>query len=353
MTVSFYPYLILIGASILAASAWLLNRARLQTRLGKQLVRLNEDLQYDVPDFLRQCWPSLKAGGFTGLQWRLEWFGAALEGSKGKVEQSCLRETFEVQEVTLQVMLYHKKNGWEQKYFSQVMADHLFLLLRMDLWIKLGTVRSTFDQTAKLTVFLQHDMKNMLQLVSLAADQLENRTPEQSERLLKALAVSVPAIRDRARHMLHALLNHSASGSRCNISLVPTFEQIAAMYELTVTITGEATASVPEDALQSIVDNLLGNYAWQLRHHQAQKMDLHITLQIQGENVRVEIGDRLGKPCQWPERLFEPFWSEHGAGRGIGLYQSRQLAISAGGSLTVSTSTQEPLIFTLIIPAGL
>lgn len=352
MTVSVYPYLILAGASILIAAAWLLYRARVQTKLGQQLVRLNEELQYDVPDFLRQCWPSLKTGGFSGLRWQLEWFGATLEGKDGNVQHSSLSETFEVQDVTLHVELFHKKHGWEQKYFSQVMSDHLFLLLRMDLWIKLGTVRSTFDQTARLTVFLQHDMKNMLQLVSLAADQLENRTPEQSERLLKGLQVSVPAIRDRAKHMLHALLNHSAGGNKSNISFAPAFQEIASMYELTLAVSGEATVSVSEEALHSIVDNLLGNYAWQLRHRQAQDMDLYIKLQAIGDLVRVEIGDRHGKPCQWPERLFEPFWSEHGTGRGIGLYQSRQLAIAAGGSLCVSTSTKEPLVFTLELPVG-
>ena len=123
------------------------------------------------------------------------------------------------------------------------------------------------------------------------------------------------------------------------------------MYELPVTISGEATVSLPEEALHSIVDNLLGNYSWQLRHQENQDMDLRISLRAEDENVRVEIGDRHGKHCQWPERLFEPFWSEHGAGRGIGLYQSRQLAMSAGGSLSVSASTQDPLVFTLVLPA--
>lgn len=355
MTINVYPYLILVGVSFLVAAAWLLNRARTQTRLGQQLVRLNETLHYDVPDFLRRCWPILQAGGFSGLRWQLQWFGVTLEGAAGKVDEQegCLSESFDVEEVTLQVELFHGKHDWEQKYFNRVMADHLFLLLRMDLWIKHGTVRSTFEQTAKLTVFLQHDMKNMLQLVSLAADQLENRRPEQNERLLQSLALSVPAIRDRAGHMLHALLNDSVGGSKRNIALAPTFYQVAALYELKVTVTGEATASVPEEALHSIVDNLLGNYSWQLRHRKSQDMDLHIRLEIEEGQVRVAIGDRHGTPCQWPERLFEPFWSEHGAGRGIGLYQSRQLAIAAGGSLTVSTSTQEPLVFTLTLPLGL
>ena len=59
---------------------------------------------------------------------------------------------------------------------------------------------------------------------------------------------------------------------------------------------------------------------------------------------------RLGKPVRYPERLFEPFWSEHGRGRGIGLYQSRQLVTSEGGSLEAITRDDQPLRFVLMLP---
>ena len=352
MTISdLYPYLILVGASILAATAWLLFRAREQTRRGQELVQLNEQLSFDLPDFLRQCWPALKAGGFEGLSWRLEWFGASLSGDEGRVTEGVLYQHFEVQEINLDIRLYHRKRGWEQRYFTQVMADNFFLLVRMDIWIKLGTVRGTFDQTAKMTVFLQHDMKNLMQLVSLAAGQLESQVEGQEKKLLGSLQKTIPAIRDRTRHMLNALVSARNKGAKQAVNVVEVVRDTAAMLELTVSIHGEAVVAVSEESLHSILENLLGNYASLLARDGAKPQDLQIRVGGDGENAQIEIEDLQGEPFPFPERLFEPFWSEHGRGRGIGLYQSRQLASTEGGSLEAIARPDQPLRFILKLPA--
>ena len=52
---SLYPYLILIGISIIVATLWLLGQARRRARITNELVALNEELEFDLPDFLRQC----------------------------------------------------------------------------------------------------------------------------------------------------------------------------------------------------------------------------------------------------------------------------------------------------------
>ena len=352
-TVSLYPYLILVGASIIAATAWLLYRARAQTKRGQELVKLNEELSFDLPDFLRRCWPALKSGGFQGLSWRLEWFGASLSGEEGQIAEGVLYQHFEVQEINLDIRLYHSKRGWEQRYFTQVMADNFFLLVRMDIWIKLGTVRGTFDQTAKMTVFLQHDMKNLMQLVSLAAGQLENQVEGQEKKLLTSLQKTIPAIRDRTRHMLAALVSASSKGGKKSVDVVEVLQETATMFELNVSIHGQAVAAVSEESLHSILENLLGNYASLLAREGAKPQDLQIHVESDGHNVQLEIEDRCGEPFHYPERLFEPFWSEHGRGRGIGLYQSRQLATIEGGSLDAIARPDQPLRFILKLPAEL
>ncbi len=352
-TVDLYPYLILVGATIIAATGWLLYRARAQTKNGQELVRLNEELQFDLPNFLKQCWPALEAGGFEGLSWRLQWFGVSISGEQGRVTDGVLYQHFEVQEINLDIRLYHSKRGWEQRYFSQVMADNFFLLVRMDIWIKLGTIRGTFDQTAKMTVFLQHDMKNLMQLVSLAAGQLENQVPGQEKKLLLSLEKSIPSIRDRAQHMLNALLNAQAKGKTLSIDVVAMLKETASMLELPIEVTGEAMATVSDEALHSIFENLLGNYA-SLRSRNADKtQNLQIEVRESSESIIVEMEDRNGDPFLYPERLFEPFWSERGQGRGIGLYQSRQLALAEGGNLDAIASPDKPLRFVLTLPREL
>lgn len=353
MTISdLYPYFILIGASILAATARVLYRSREQAKRGQELVQLNERISFDLPDFLKQCWPVLERGGFVGLDWRLEWFGAAISGESGVLTEKVLYQHFEVQEINLDIRLYHNKRGWDQRFFSQLMADTFFLLLRMDIWIKLGTVRGTFDQTAKMTVFLQHDMKNLMQLVSLAAGQLDRQVPGQEEKLIASLKKTVPSIRDRTQHMLNALVSSKGSGKKDSIDVSAAVQNVASLFELPVVIFGSATASISNEALQSILENLLGNYATMLLQKDALPQDLQISIEQNSSTVKVQIEDRLGKPVKYPERLFEPFWSEHGRGRGIGLYQSRQLVTAEGGSLVAFTREDQPLRFVLTLLAS-
>lgn len=352
MIIDLYPYLIIVGSSILAATAWLLYRARLQTKSIQELVRLNEEVQFDLPDFLRKCWPTLASGNFAGMSWQLDWFGEPVSGTEGVITERVLTQHFEVQEIALNIQLYYQKHGWEQRYFSQVIADNLFLLLRMDMWIKLGTIRGTFDQTAKMTVFLQHDMKNLLQLVSLAADQLESPLAGQEGKLLQSMQSTIPAIRDRATHMLKAFGHESRMGRRDSVDLAEMLRQSSLMYELNATVEGAGCARVSMESLHSIVENLLSNYAWQARQPSTAVMDLHIRIQPSAGKLLVEFEDLNGNPCVWLERLFEPFWSERGKGRGIGLYQSRQLANAADGSLEVRVAADRPLCFVLTLPGA-
>tara|TARA_R110002072_G_scaffold301164_3_gene480354 strand:- start:150665 stop:151750 length:1086 start_codon:yes stop_codon:yes gene_type:complete len=345
-----YPYLILIGATILAVTAWLLHQANAQNARSRELVKINESLNFDLPDFLRQCWPVLNAGGFVGLTWKLDWFGTRLEGTHGTVSDRALDKRFDTDEISLEIQLFSAKSGWERRYFSQSLAEKFFLLLRMDVWIKLGSVRSTFAQAAKMTVFLQHDIKNMLQLTSLAAEQLLEPVPGQDARLLSMLRVSVPALRDRVELMLTRLKQQNTGGVANTVDIAAYLAQSAAAHELPVQISGTAQVTLTATALQSITDNLLGNYADMARKQPDTGVSLDIVITSNPDTVLIDMSDLHGKPCLWPERLFEPFWSEHGTGRGVGLYQARQTALSLGGKLAIHAPADQPLHFLLELP---
>lgn len=360
-TTDLYPYLIIIGSSILAATAWLLHQYRAQLQRTQELIQLNESLRYDLPDFLRQCWPILHRGGFQGLYWELEWFGTHLNASYGQpLGEEVVERVMTVKEIRLLLRLYHIKRGWERRYFSLAQAENFLLLLRMNLWIKVGSVQGAFDQAAKMTVFFKHDVKNMVQLLSLSADQVRDVSAGMEARVIANMQAAIPAVLDRAEHMLRALNEQSAVTRRLQdspvaqepLSLEDVLQQTATLYDLPVTISGEALVHIDKDRLLSIVDNLLGNYS-RLARISSLRPDLSISLQRDGKQVLTTIEDKLGRPFPWPERLFEPFWSEHGDGRGIGLYQARQQAHAAGGELSVDASADRPIRFMLTLPAAL
>jgi signal transduction histidine kinase len=158
-------------------------------------------------------------------------------------------------------------------------------------------------------------------------------------------------MRDRANHVLIALVNNPLSGKRVDVALADVFRSSAAIHELPLEIDGDAHVNIAGESLNSMIDNLLGNYAEQARRGD-RLLKVTVSLRDKQGTAIAEIQDEQGAPCPWPERLFEPFWSEHGSGRGIGLYQSRQLAQAAGGNLEVEAPADGPLCFTLMLPSS-
>lgn len=345
-----YPYLILAGTSILAATAWLLREYRKQVLHNRELIRLNESVTYDLPDFLRQCWLPLQHGGFSGFVWELDWFGTRLSGQQGDCKGNQINQQLNVKEIALSIQLYTRQRSWERRWFTSTLAENFFLLLRMNMWIKLGSVQGAFEQSARMAVFLQHDVKNLVQLIGLASDQISHPLPGHEQQLLGALQTTLPAVRDRAEQLLDNLRGTAPSEDGEELELKHLIQDTAALYELPVTINGSARCRLDPGHLQGIFDNLLSNYARQIHKHAPRNTDIQVHITRQSNWIDVSISDRHATPFPSSERLFEPFWSEQGAGRGIGLYQARQQAQNLGGKLSASTDSQQPLSFHLQLP---
>lgn len=337
------------------ASARMLYHYRKQATYGQELIKLNEKLEYDLPDFLRLCWPILMEGRFVGMSWELDWFGTSVSNSEGELRGQVIERRFEVQEIFANVRLYHEERGWDQKHFTETLAENFFLLVRMNIWIKLGSTRRAFDQAAKVNVFLQHDVKNMIQLLGLMAGYCESAEPGNESETLQNLQQSIPAVKQRANHMLSELTDNLAKAEKQE-SLIPrlpldeVIRETALIYNLPIKVKGQAIVGISKEQLQSIIDNLIGNYSYQASKQNGKNTKLEVSLKTSNNNITMELTDKNGQPCLWPERLFEPFWSELGMGRGIGLYQAKHSAEDAGGQLKITSKTDEPLKFQLQLP---
>ncbi len=347
---SLYPYLILIGASIILATIWLLGQASRRARITNQMVSLNEKLGFDLPDFLRHCWEPLEKAGFKGISWQLDWFGSTLSKTQGIEGDVFIHRKLEVDDITLVVNLYDGKRRFEQRYFSTVLSESFFLLLYTDMWVKLGTVQGAFAQSAKLSVFLQHDMKNIVQLISLVSEQLENTPAGNEEKLLNSLRSVMPTLHERSERFLSTLSSNSPDGDRASVELGDALRKTADIHDLQIDIQGSGQALINAQSLNSICDNVFGNYIDQNRRDPESQPKIEISILENDSRLEIRIKDRNGKPCLWPERLFEPFWSEKGDGLGIGLYHARQLVQGAGGTIQAVTPADSPMIFVIDLP---
>ena len=348
-----YPYLILIGASIIAATTWLLSQARRRASITNELVNLNQELGFDLPDFLRQCWRPLSKAGFQGLQWELDWFGSKVSHKEGLDGGEFIERRLEVDDIALEVRLFDGKRRFEQRYFSTLVSESLFLLLYTDMWVKLGTVQGTFAQTAKMNVFLQHDMKNIVQLISLVAEQLSSTPDGKEAKLLESLRAVMPTLRERSERFLNTLSSAPPDADLQAINLCDSFHKTAKIHDLEIKITGEGEVLAHAQSLNSVFDNLFGNYVDESRRNPGLQPNIEVTIEDRNDQVQIAITDTNGKPCLWPERLFEPFWSEKGDGLGIGLYHARQLITGAGGTLQALTPPQDPMTFVVSLPKPL
>lgn len=348
-----YPYLILIGFSIIVATTWLLNQARHRASITNELVALNEELNFDLPDFLRHCWKPLSKAGFRGISWQLDWFGSKISRLEGEEGDVFIERTLEVEDISLVVHLYDGRRRFEQQYFSRLVSESFFLLVYTDMWVKLGTVQGAFAQTAKMNVFLQHDMKNIVQLVSLMAEQLETTSEEKQDKLLESLRTVMPTLRERSERFLSTLSSSPPGDDLEPINLCDFLHKTAEIHDLSITIAGEGSIQANEESLSSVFDNLFGNYIDQTRRKPGSQPNIEISIDSAGTGVEIALTDKLGEPCLWPERLFEPFWSEKGDGLGIGLYHARQLITGLGGSLQASTPTDAPMTFVVSLPNSL
>ncbi|MCA1248434.1 sensor histidine kinase, partial [Massilia sp. MS-15] len=316
-----YPaYLIVAGTTIAMVLFYLWRRAVGVNRSSLALIRLNEELGFDTPDFLRKAWPLLRNAGLAGLAWQLDWFGVAVSERHGRTSKHCVTRVLSIGEMRLDVSVYSRHNWGEGRYFDRCVTETFLLMLRADMWIKAGATDKAFSQMAKLTLFLQHDMKNIAQFIQLMGDQLEHVRTGQEQQVLDYLCATVPLIRRRADRIVH-LLTHSAgrdSASTCSIR--DEILALCQLHRLPCTVAGDAVLRSPSQDLITALDNILKNY----RDHTT-RPPLEVRIAKDERMATVTIASNQTLAAIKLERLFEPFWSTDPNGLGIGLYQSKQL----------------------------
>jgi len=158
----------------------------------------------------------------------------------------------------------------------------------------------------------------------------------------------LPMMEARGKSLLSGLGRETteATAGREPIAVADTLREIAGAYDLRHEIRGDAQVLAHPPVFESILDNLLKNFA----DHGDRAQTLMIDI-VPGETVRIGLCQQGG--CL-PDtatllHLFEPFWTTSAAGLGLGLYQARLQARDQGGDLSVATN-QKSLEFLLTLP---
>lgn len=207
------------------------------------------------------------------------------------------------------------------------------------------------------TLFLETQMRS-LQLkrgnTAAFAPQPMEAMIQRDERQIKSMIRLIDDMLDVSR-----MRSGKLSIRPAQVELMHLLERVVSDLSLQAATTGSSLALRPHDGVtgcwdefrvEQVIVNLLTNA---LRYGCGQPVE--VSVERSGDLVRINVRDQgKGIAPSDLERIFEPY--ERGArngepkGLGLGLYISRQLAISHGGELRVTSKPGEGSIFSLVLP---
>lgn len=345
-----YQIFIAVGITIAIVVAYLWMQARKTSRINLELIKLNEQYQFDVPQFLQHVWPLLQKSGLQGFDWELNWYGVTVQEKHGVQEGTVEKREINIAEMKLILIFFQKRRG-EKRYFDSTLIETLLLLLRANMWIKAGAVDATMSQMAKLNMFIQHDMKNVAQFIQLMSDQLIEVKPEQERQLLSYLRAAAPIMRQRADYIVKTLtIGQAQDEALTQVDIYKTCKDLCVLYQLDFRLNGRALMNLPENTFSNAIENILKNYDDICQRTGGLKpvVDIHIEENI--EQVMLSITSNYQQKTVNLERLFEPFWSSHADGLGIGLYQAKHMLEKCGATISAGNKLSGELQFLVLIP---
>ena len=355
----------LVAGFTLFATALYLSRRAHRYQQGMQTLLQLAGSPVELLDLPAAAWPVLQAAGWCHLQWEGDWYGQAVQGRLGAetIARGPGREPLQVFEVSsgtqarLSVALRHRAARGEQRLFATHLAQVFVLLLETRLRERTGALSAALAERARLSLYLQHDMRNLAQWVSwVSTDFMQADTAPSLMAAARRLQTNAPLALERAQRLTRALGKDRQISAPRTVVLRHAIEQAAQLAGLELVIDGDATAWIAPELLERALDNLLGNLAADCREGLAVAPQVFISVPpITHANGAGPAQILLVCPLPPrgmelpPEKLFEPFASGRPGGLGLGLYQARTCLQEAGGELH-ATVVQRQLQFAMQIP---
>jgi len=345
---------VIIGGSLLVAVVYFRHQSKKLSEALSALYDLNQMVDQDALAFFEQAWKILSPVGCLQLKGTIEWFGERKRvqyGSpfpKGKNMHEYKR-SFNVyrDDMRFEFILYLNREAAEQGSLSSLVIKTFVNILEQNLVLKQAEILTSQKRLERYQLFVQHEIKNIAQFIQLLSEQLILVTTDKDRlRLVKRIQSTVPIMANRASRTLEHMkqpLSEFYEGRVIGLNSLLT--EVTAMYELNVVMTGEAEVNLPNQLLQEVFKNVLGNFRDHGQPNKPIKIDI---ITKEGELVLIEIisaGDRSLTEIE-SERLFEPFWTTSESGMGLGLFLARELLKQFEGEIRFE---QQPDGFKFII----
>ena len=356
------------GLTLFVTSRRLAQRARLYQAGMQSLLQLGaKELEpLDIPP---AAWPLLRAGGWQHLQLSGDWFGYLVDSEWGQKPAQPVAAGLKSRgplafrlssgnDVLLVMTLSHSVVGGERRLFADQLARVFVLLLESALRVRTEAISVAVAERARLTLYLQHDMRNLAQWVGwVCSDFNDCQLDEGLLAAARRLQKNAPLARERAQRLVASIANNPASQQPALLDLRSAAGNAAHLAGVEVHISGQAQAWIAPALLARALDNLFSNLSPNWRNPGAEKPVLHLQtieagpFKAAASEVRFFSPSLQGQRQISPAKLFEPFASGRPGGLGLGLYQARKSLQEAGGDLSAEIDANG-IHFALTIPAS-
>jgi putative PEP-CTERM system histidine kinase len=211
-----------------------------------------------------------------------------------------------------------------------------------------------FEAFNRLSAYVVHDLKNLVAQLSLVVSNAR-RHMHSPGFIEDAIETVDNAAQKMNRLLLHLRKGQSAGGPARAVNLVTVLDAVvrsrAAAQPVPVLECAEAELRVlaEPDRLASVLEHLVQNA------QEATPPDGRVSVRVTCQDARavLDIADTgCGMDARFiSERLFRPFDTTKGnAGMGVGVYESREFVIEAGGDLDVTSTPGQGTTFRVRLP---
>lgn len=196
----------------------------------------------------------------------------------------------------------------------------------------------TLAALGRLTANIAHEIRNPLSAISHAAELLEEeKRSERRERLTRIIRDNTQRLDRLVNDVLQ--LNRRDRASPDRIRLRAWLEAFVPEFAANERVPPERVAVDAQDAevrfdrehLRQVLWNLLRNA---VRYAKPEAAAVRVVCRVFGDSVELSVIDNgAGVPEEDHAKLFEPFFTTHSNGTGLGLYLARELCTANGAQL--------------------
>ncbi|MFN3843527.1 MAG: sensor histidine kinase [Rehaibacterium terrae] len=337
--------LVLTGMVLAIALAVLHWQAQRYARLATALIARRSEVGNDPLAWFEVARPVLARAGVQGLRWEGEWFAAPVAGGWGGPAGATRRRRFDVGDMRLEVAMHLRRAHGEQRLLREALLAVFDLLLEQALLARAEAISAALARQAELSLYLQHDMKNLAQWMLLLADQFEHADERELPELAAQFRGHAPMVRRQAERLVATLARRApVDPPAVELSLAEEARIYAGFHGVSLEVTGGPDRlRLPRPPLERILDNLFSNFAG----NGGTPVSLHL---VRDAGCVRAVFRQDTAPALPPVRLFEPLASSRPDGTGLGLHQARLAARGLGGDL-VAHCRETGIDFVLTLPA--